>query len=69
MKGEYSTIHLAMEQDVEVTEYYFPEFSLSNFLSNLGGILGLWLGVGVMQLGGYGALLAGHFKTYFKRIF
>ena len=38
------------DQDVVVTRTLFPPFSLSQFLSNLGGSLGLWLGLGVLQL-------------------
>ena len=41
------------DQAVDITEYYYPEFSMSDFLSSLGGALGLWLGVGVVQIGGY----------------
>ena len=42
---------------MDITEYYYPEFSAVDFLSSLGGSLGLWLGVGVAQIGGYGTLL------------
>ena len=52
-----SGFDLTLKQDISVTEYYYPEFSLPDFLSNLGGTLGLWLGVGVLQLSGYGTLL------------
>ena len=63
-----SMFDLTFEQDVEVLEYFYPEFSISTFLSNLGGTLGLWLGVGVLQVGGYGALLLGHFKSPVERL-
>ena len=33
-----------------MTESYIPEFSVSAFLAELGGSLGLWLGVGAVQL-------------------
>ena len=36
---------------MDITEYYYPEFSIAEFLSSFGGILGLWLGVGVVQIG------------------
>ena len=29
----------------------------TEFLSNMGGSLGLWLGVGVVQIGGYGKIV------------
>lgn len=40
----------SINQEVDVTESYIPEFSVSVFLAELGGSLGLWLGVGVVQL-------------------
>ena len=42
--------YLSINQEVEVTEHYIPEFSVSTFLAGLGGSLGLWLGVGAVQL-------------------
>ena len=48
---------MTLDQTVGVTEHYYPEFSVSEFLSSCGGVLGLWLGVGVAQLGGFGATL------------
>ena len=35
---------------VMVTYNYYPEFSLVEALASLGGSLGLWLGLGVLQL-------------------
>ena len=43
-----------VKQEVQVTESYIPEFSVSTFLAGLGGSLGLWLGVGAVQLIGVG---------------
>ena len=60
-----SEFDLTIKQ-VSVTEYYYPEFSLPDFLSNLGGTLGLWLGVGVLQLGGYGILLLKELMSKFN---
>ena len=62
-----SAFDLTFEQDVEITEYFYPDFSFPSFLSNLGGTLGLWLGVGVLQLGGYGADILTHFKAIFRK--
>ena len=39
-----------MFQDVATTESYIPKFSLAIFIADLGGSLGLWLGVGVVQI-------------------
>ena len=35
---------------IEVTESYVPDFSFTAFLAGLGGSLGLWLGVGAVQI-------------------
>ena len=43
-------IFFTLNQKVEVTESYIPEFSVASFFADLGGSLGLWLGVGAVQL-------------------
>ena len=43
-------IDLTFDQDVAITEHFYPDFSLSNFFTELGGSLGLWLGLGATQL-------------------
>ena len=42
---------LLIKDTMEVTKTDFMDFSLSIFLANIGGSLGLWLGLGVLQLG------------------
>ena len=37
-------------QKVLTREFYFPDFSLTRFFSELGGALGLWLGIGAVQM-------------------
>ena len=49
-KIDYTGFYLSINQELEVTEHYIPEFSVSIFLAELGGSLGLWLGVGAVQL-------------------
>ena len=51
-------IDLTLNQNVIITEAYIPEFSVSSFFASLGGALGLWLGVGAVQLCGSGISLA-----------
>ena len=45
-----SHLILAIDQNVVTTESYIPNFSLAIFIADLGGSLGLWLGVGVVQI-------------------
>ena len=40
------------DDEVAITEFYIPEFSISTFVADLGGSLGLWLGVGAVQIFG-----------------
>ena len=49
-----------LDQTVTITEAFYPEFDLQEFLSNTGGAVGLWLGLGMVQLVQYivtGALM------------
>ena len=39
-----------LDQSVTVTESYYPDPSLTTLLAEIGGSLGLWLGVGIVQL-------------------
>ena len=52
----YSVIEVSLDPKVTITEAFIPDFSLSAFFADLGGSLGLWLGVGAVQLltGGLG---------------
>ena len=44
-----SRIDIAFYENVYTTDHDFPIFSLAQFLASLGGTLGLWLGLGVIQ--------------------
>ena len=43
-------IEFTFDQTVTVTRSFNPEISLTKFFADLGGSLGLWLGVGMLQM-------------------
>ena len=45
-----SGIGLTFEKSILVTKTFYPSISLTKMFSGLGGALGLWLGVGILQL-------------------
>ena len=49
-KWPHPSVELMFSDKVMVTYNYYPEFSLVEALASLGGSLGLWLGLGVLQL-------------------
>ena len=55
--GRQSIIRFYFNEETTITESYIPEFSLATYFADLGGSLGLWLGVGAVQLLGYGLSL------------
>ena len=48
-----TTFDLTLDQEVTVTESFYPSFSPLTFFTVMGGALGLWLGVGAVQLVAY----------------
>ena len=38
------------DQTVTITESFYPDFERTEFLSKTGGAVGLWLGLGLVQL-------------------
>ena len=58
---------LTFDQEVTFKESFFPSLSLSNLFSQIGGALGLWLGIGVLQITEYGSFLANLLKITPKK--
>ena len=46
-----SIVEIVFSSTVTVTVTDFVQFSLVTFLSDTGGAMGLWLGLGIIQLG------------------
>ena len=59
-----STFDFTLDQTITITEAFFPKFDLLAFLSKTGGAVGLWLGLGMVQLVKYGVTGAQMLKRY-----
>ena len=47
---DHSSLHLTLDQSLTLYDSDFPGFGWVSLLTDLGGSLGLWLGLGVAQL-------------------
>ena len=47
---EFSVMELYISQTMAVTTSSFTKFDMAKFLSDIGGSLGLWMGIGLLQL-------------------
>ena len=65
-KGSFSAIKLMFDQNVVVTEAFYPDLSLVKLFSDLGGSLGLWLGLGAVQLWSQGVTIVSFVGKYFN---
>ena len=45
-----SVFEVTLDQVVTVTESRYPQMSFTKLFSEIGGSLGLWLGIGIIQL-------------------
>ena len=66
-KMAQSLFNFNFDQNVAVTEYYYPEFSFVDFLSDIGGSLGLWLGVSVLNFGDMTSYILQTFNSLLKK--
>ena len=46
----YTLFEISIDQRVKITESFYATSSLAEIFSSLGGALGLWLGLGIMQI-------------------
>ena len=44
-----SSIYISFDPTVSIEKTDFPKFEVANYLSSLGGSMGFWLGLGIMQ--------------------
>ena len=51
VKTKYEGVSLSFKEDIQVTTTSFVPFNTVKFLCDIGGMLGLWLGLGAVQLG------------------
>ena len=58
------SVAITLDQTVPITESFYPDFSLSKLFTEMGGALGLWLGVGAVQF----CLYASELVSYLRKI-
>ena len=46
----YSIFDITFDPDIYISESFYPNASSSDMLSNFGGALVLWLGMGILQI-------------------
>ena len=57
---------IKFDDTVTITESFYPPASIPNFMADVGGILGLWLGVGILQLFLHAFEIFDYMKSYIK---
>ena len=50
MENYITRIMITFDQTVSITESFYPALSISELFSDMGGSIGLWLGVGLLQI-------------------
>ena len=54
----FSLIKLTLKDEVIITKSFYAPLSVSDLFSSLGGVIGLWLGIGILQIVDHGIILA-----------
>ena len=54
----FSLIKLTLQDEVSITKSFYAPLSVSDLFSSLGGVIGLWLGIGILQIVDHGIILA-----------
>ena len=49
-EGYPTNFIIGFDQVVSITEAFYPPLSFSKILTDIGGTLGFWLGIGLMQI-------------------
>ena len=66
---KHSAITLKFDDTVEITEYKYADLDFAKLCAEIGGALGLWLGLGIIQLFHEGLDIVGSLKQlYFKAV-
>ena len=56
-----SRLELSIKDQVVVKKSFYPPLSVMNLFSSLGGVMGLWLGMGILQILDYGIVITKYF--------
>ena len=59
-----SRLKLSIKDTIVITKHFYPPLSIMTLFSSLGGVLGLWLGMGIMQILDYGIVITKYFPKF-----
>ena len=62
-----SSFEITFDQTVRITESFYPSPSISTLFADLGGSLGLWLGIGILQLSVNVINFVKNIQLYFRK--